>query len=185
MRSLLAALLTLASAVLTATPAMASCAPPAPLADRAARAVAVVYGTVTATDTASLTLRVDRSLKGQLAGVVRIFVGPGRGGAGGTAVATSVDYRASVGSDHVLYVLRGDDGALETNACSGSHPGQPDADEIALFGASSFGVQPASPQPVSAFDPARGSVEPRLVAALLVAALLTGATAVFLRRRVG
>lgn len=184
MRSLVAALVIVVGAFVLATPAIASCAPPAPLPERTARAVAVVYGSVTATDMASLTLRVDRSLKGQLAGAVRVFVGPGRGGVAGTAVATSIDYRASVGTDHVLYVIRGDDGALETNACIGSHAGAPDADEIAFFGSISPGAPAVSPQPGSAPDAAPPSVRVELAGVLLAAALLAGVTALLLRRRI-
>ena len=66
---------------------------------------------------------------------MRAFVGPGRAGAPGTAVMTSDDYAAAVGSDHVLYLIGGSDGQLETNACIGSHAGPPNALEAAYFGA--------------------------------------------------
>lgn len=183
MRPLLALCLTIAIGLLLATPAVASCAPAAPMSERAARAAAVVYGAVTATDAASLTLRIDRSLKGQLAGSVRIFVGPGRGGASGTAVATSVDYRVAVGSDQVLYVIRGDDGALETNACIGSHSGPPDAEEIAFFGAATS-VGPAGPSGgILAGETSQPSVVSALLAGGLVAALMTGTLATVLLKR--
>jgi hypothetical protein len=135
MRGLIGLLSVLAVSILFLTPVAASCAPPAPVADNAARAVAVVHGTVTGVGSGSLTLQVDRVLKGSVGTTVVVFLGPGRGGAGGTAVATSVDYAAAVGTEHVLYLIRGDDGQLETNACIGSHAGPPTADEVAFFGA--------------------------------------------------
>ena len=135
MRVFSAALLVLALSLLVTSPAAASCAPPASVADNAARADVVVYGTVTSAGGGAVTLRVDRVLKGQVGTEIRTFVGPGRGGGGGTAVATSIDYSAAVGSDHVLYIVRAADRELETNACIGSHAGPPDAAERAHFGA--------------------------------------------------
>lgn len=146
--AILALLLSLAS------PAAALCRPPAPLAENAARAVAVVYGTVTRAGGGAVTLRIDRVLKGNAGGALVVFVGPGRGGAGGTAVMTSNDYRAAVGSDHVLYLIRGDDDQLETNACIGSHAGSPTAAEVAYFSGS------ASPEPRSSPGPGTGSGTP-------------------------
>jgi hypothetical protein len=123
-----------------ASPAAASCAPPVTVAENAARAVAVVYGTVTASSGSALTIRIDRVLKGDIQTPARVFVGPARGG-GLAPVVTSVDYPATVGSDHVLYVVRGSDGELETNACVGSHAGRPNDNETAFFGA---GTAPAA-----------------------------------------
>jgi len=115
----------------------ASCAAPATVAENAGRAVAVVHGTVTEISGGAVVLRVGRVLKGGAGPEIRAFVGPARGG---TAIATSVDYAASVGTEHVLYLIRGEDGQLETNACIGSHPGAPGAEELAYFGA---GAPPA------------------------------------------
>jgi hypothetical protein len=140
MRGLPSALLGASLMLGGAVPAAASCAPPASVADNAARAVAVVYGTVTATGGGSLTMRVDRVLKGDIRTPVQVFVGPARGGAFAPTV-TSVDYSATVGSDQVLYLIRGTDGELETNACIGSHPGRPDARESAFFGPGTVPVE--------------------------------------------
>lgn len=132
-------------ALILAAPAAASCALPAPVAENAARAVAVVYGTVIGTEPGAFTIRVDKVLKGEAASPLRLFVGPGRSSGSGQVVFTSVDYRAApVGSDHVLYVVRGADGQLETNACIGSHAGRPDGIEAAFFGA---GTAPGTAQP--------------------------------------
>jgi hypothetical protein len=162
------------------------------VAENAGRAVAVVYGTVTASDAAALTVRVGRALKGQVANPVRVFAGPSRVGGPGTAVATSVDYTAAVGSEHVLYLIRGADGQLETNACIGSHAGPPDAAELAFFGAGSASSAapqasvapatdaPATPVPAPATPlPATGPW------AVLVLAILGGAALVVLRRARG
>jgi len=126
-----------------ALPAAASCRPPEPVSENAARAVLVVHGTVTGVDSGAVIFRVDQVLKGSAASTLRVFVGPGREGSGGGIAATSVDYSATVGTDHVLYVIKGENGQLETNACTGSHPGAPSAEETALFGPGS------SPDPTS------------------------------------
>lgn len=186
MRFLAVALLAIASALGRATPAAASCAPAASLADNAARAVAVVYGTVLSTDAGALILRVDRTLKGTIASPLRVYVGPGRGG-GGSAVMTSIDYRAAAGSDHVLYLIRGEDGELETNACIGSHPGPPDASEVAFFGAAA--APAASPTPTVSeaprgAEPAPPSPQSPLPAvASLAFGIVALAAIVLLRRR--
>lgn len=182
MRLLLGMLAAVAVAFLLALPAAASCAQPATVAENVARAVVVVYGTVTEGGGGALTFRVDRTLKGQVGGTVRVFVGPGRGGGGGTAVATSVDYpdigrSAGVGSDHVLYLIRGGDGQLETNACIGSHAGPLDAAELAFFGAGTTpSVVPATPPPVapdvSIPPPAGPQIWPLLLLAILGATLI-------------
>ncbi|HET8568624.1 MAG TPA: hypothetical protein VFM93_06535 [Candidatus Limnocylindria bacterium] len=127
--------------------AAASCRPPLPLGESAAGAVAVVHGTVESAAGGALTLRVKRVLKGTAGPRLSVFVGPGRGGPGGTAVATSVDYGAAVGSEHVIYVIRGADGRLETNACVGSHEGPPTPEEAAFFGAAATTPDPAGPPP--------------------------------------
>jgi hypothetical protein len=179
-RALVALLSVLAVPILFLTPAAASCAPPTPVADNAARAVAVVHGTVTDVGPGSLTLRVDRVLKGSVGGTIVAFVGPGRGGAGGTAVATSVDYAATVGTEHVLYIIRGDDGQLETNACIGSHAGPPNAEETAHFGAGTTPdpAIPAGPQTergplglLAAPDPAWIGLIVALIACVVAVAL--------------
>ena len=113
----------------TARMAAASCAPPVPATENASRAIAVVSGTVTSIDGAVMTVRVAQVLKGDVHTPLRVFVGPSRG-----AGATSVDYAATVGSEHVLYLTRGSDGALETNACAGSHAGALTGEEQSVFG---------------------------------------------------
>jgi hypothetical protein len=139
MRAFLAILLVMWLTLGGTSPAASSCAAPATIADNAARAAVVVYGTVTGVGAGAITVRVDRVLKGDARTPLRVFVGPGRGGAF-TPVATSVDYAAAVGTDHVLYVVRGTDGELETNACGGSHAGPPDDKERAFFGVGTTAV---------------------------------------------
>jgi hypothetical protein len=190
MRALLAALALAAMTLLDAMPAAASCAPPASVGENAARAEAVAYGTVTSTERGAIIVRVDRVLKGQVAGTLRVFVGPGRGGAAGSAIATSIDYPdlrgpAAVGSDHVLYLIRGSDGQLETNACIGSHPGQPDAAELTYFGAGTSPA-PASPLPRTASgpDPSLSLLDvPALWLSAILLAIFGGAMVMIRRRR--
>lgn len=172
------------------SPAAASCAARAPTPENAARAEAVVYGTVTDAGAGAVTLRVERVLKGQVGSSVRVFLGPGRAGVGGTAI-TSIDYpdtgtRAEVGSDHVLYIVRGADGQLETNACIGSHPGRPDASEVTFFGLASSSVAPSatSTPDVEPAVPAPSVIAPAIWAALILAVIVIGfATLQIVRRR--
>jgi|GEM_PF-2505005 len=166
------------------SPAAASCPAPAPIQENAARAVAVVYGTVTQVSASAVTdvsagaatLRVDRVLKGQVGSSVRVF---------GIAGFTTIDYRAELGSDHVLYLARRADGQLETNACVGSHAGPPDASEVALFALlSSSGTPPATPSPDADDMVAALSVMAPPVVALILAVIVIGfATHRIARRR--
>jgi hypothetical protein len=184
MRLIPAALLVVALSILAISPAAASCAPPATVAENAGRATAVVYGTVTDAGGGAVTVRVDRVLKGQVGATVRAFVGPGRGGGGGTAIATSVDYAGGVGSDHVLYITRAADGQLETNACNGSHAGPPKPAELAYFGAgTSPGGGSTTPGPVTA--PQTPVPAAQLLPAwfMFVLAIVGGAAIILLRRR--
>lgn len=179
-----AAILALLLLLTGARPALASCAPPASVAENAERAEAVIYGTVTGQASGSVTLRVDSVLKGSASQTLTVFVGPGRGSGGGQTVMTSVDYDAPLGTSHVLYLIRGEDGQLETNACIGSHAGAPTANETAHFGP---GTAPTAAGP----DPAGDGVgrmplalEPPLAfAALGLLAIAAAAAAVVLRRR--
>jgi hypothetical protein len=126
--------------------AAASCAP-ATLAERAAQAEVVVYGTVTETRQTFaaaggvIRFRPERLLKGTLPGEVEVFLGPSRGGG-----VTSVDYEAvQRGQTHTLYLRSAVDGAWETNSCSGSHVGAATTEESALFGAGSA-APPSAPR---------------------------------------
>lgn len=159
------------------SPAAASCATLAPTPANAARAEAVVYGTVTDVSAGAVTLRVDRVLKGQVDRSVRVF---------GTAGFTSIDYRAELGTDHVLYMVRRADGQLETNACIGSHAGPPDATEVTFFGlSSSSGAPPATATPVvESVVPAPSVIAPAIWVALILAIIVIGfATLSIVRRR--
>jgi hypothetical protein len=189
MRAFAVAVTALLMGSLFAAPAAASCAPPASVAENAARAVAVIHGTIIQAQAGALTVRVDRALKGSLAGSLRVFAGPGRGGAGGSAVATSVDYPdlggpAAVGSDHVLYLIRGTDGELETNACIGSHPGAPSPDERTFFGAGTApGRGTSAPEPLTPPETALSIVNVLLIWLLASLAVAGGAIALARRRR--
>lgn len=108
----------------------ASCIAPV-VADLVQRADVIAYGRITATGfTGSpLTFRPSTLYKGKVeGGAVTVQAGPSSG-----AGATSVDYRAAGGSDHTLYLRRSGD-LIATDACSGSHPGYPTAQELAVFG---------------------------------------------------
>lgn len=161
--------------------AVASCAPPAPVAENAARAESVIYGTVTSLSDGAATMRVDRVLKGSAAGTITVWLGPGRGGSAGTAVATSVDYTAAPGTDHVLYLIRGTDGQLETSACIGSHAGPPTAEEQTYFGAGGApapgAAATAAPEPLSSTAP----IGLDLVALIGIAALALASALLFWR----
>ena len=158
------------------SPAAASCAAPAPTPENAARAEAVVDGTVTNVSAGAVTLRVDRVLKGQVGRSVRVF---------GTVGLTSIDYRAELGSDHVLYLVRRADGQLETNACIGSHTGPPNASEGTFFGlSSSSGAPSATITPdVEPLVPAPSVIAPAMWAAFILAIIVIGFAALSIARR--
>jgi len=166
-------------ALVLATPAEASCRPPVSVAENATGAIAVVHGTVTEASGGALTLRVDRVFKGQVGVGIRVFAGPGRVG----VAATSVDYLAQAGSDHVLYLIRGADGQLETNACLGSHAGRANADEVAYFGAGTAPSAGSSPDPVGGPVLAMPPVEISTLWPPILLAGAAGVTFLVLRRR--
>jgi hypothetical protein len=120
---------------LVSAPALASCVQTT-VAERAALAEVVVYGTVTETRqtfapaSGVIRFRADRFLRGSLPGEVEVYLGPTKGGA-----ITSVDYSAVIrGEAHTLYLKAAGDGAWQTDACSGSHVGAPTAEEASFFG---------------------------------------------------
>jgi hypothetical protein len=120
---------------LASSPALASCLQTT-VAERAALAEVVVYGTVTETRqtfapaSGVIRFRPERFLKGTLPGEVEVYLGPTKGGA-----ITSVDYSAVIrGEGHTLYLRASENGAWQTDACSGSHVGAPTAEEASFFG---------------------------------------------------
>lgn len=127
-------LLALGAVLIGAQPAAASCAPQT-LADATARADVVAFGTVTsvrmtfAAAGGVVTFRPERVLKGTLTRSVQVYLGPTHGGA-----VTSVDYQAAAPQPHTLYLRDANDGSYETDACSGSHPGTPSAEEVRALG---------------------------------------------------
>lgn len=156
----------LALGALQAAPALASCAAPEPVAQRAARADAVVYGRATAfTDRSrrQVSVDVERVLKGLVPAQIVVGIGPDAGGGAG---ATSVDYAIEPGSVHTLYLRREGPAAFRTDACSGSHPGGPVADEVAAFGSGS----PPEPAPAGRQDPEERDRALALAALVLVLA---------------
>jgi hypothetical protein len=117
------------------SPALASCIQMT-VAERAAAAEAVVYGSVTETRqtfapaSGVIRFRPERLLKGTLPGEVEVYLGPTKGGA-----ISSVDYEAvRLGEAHTLYLRSAGNGAWQTDVCSGSHTGAPTSDETAFFG---------------------------------------------------
>jgi hypothetical protein len=120
---------------LAPSPALGSCVQTT-VAERAALAEVVVYGTVTETRqtfapaSGVIRFRPERFLKGTLPGEVEVYLGPTKGGA-----ITSVDYSAVIrGEAHTLYLKAAGNGSWQTDACSGSHVGAPAADEASFFG---------------------------------------------------
>lgn len=121
---------------LFSSPALASCVQMT-VAERAAMAEVVVYGTVTETRqtfapaSGVIRFRPERFLKGTLPGEVEVYLGPTKGGG-----ITSVDYEAVVrGEAHTLYLRSAGGDAWQTDVCSGSHAGAPTTEETTFFGA--------------------------------------------------
>lgn len=188
MRIFTVALVAVVMGSLLAASSAASCGSPGTVAENATRAEAVIYGVVTQSERGAVTVRIDHTLKGQVAGTLLVFVGPGRAPAGDTGVATSVDYPnmsgpPAVGSAHVLYLIRGS-GKLETNACIGSHPGGPSAEELAYFG---VGITPTgtptAPDPF--MPPVNAGPNPTspLLWLLMILAVAAGVVALVRRHR--
>ena len=146
-----------------ATPAVGSCAEPDLMA-QIARADVIASGRVVSVGPGGgpLVFRAVAVFKGALdGGAVSVQNGPSDG------IATSVDYRAATG-EQVLY-LQGSGRGFSTNACSGSHPGPPTADERRLLG-------PGTPVP-----PGDGGL-PGELGLLAAAIVLGGATALYVRK---
>lgn len=176
MRTLIVGL-TLALAGLAGAPtaALGSCMPP-DLADQIARAEVIVYGTVAETRQTFapaggvIKFKPERVLKGALTTAVEVYLGPSRGGA-----ITSVDYMAATrGDGHTLYLRRVEDGAYETDACSGSHPGVPTPEEEKALGAGTT-VEPVSDTGV--WVAVGDGVAPVLVGSLVALMALAGVAA--------
>jgi len=147
--------------------AVASCVQ-ATVAERAAIADVVVYGTVTETRQTFaaaggvIRFRPERFLKGTFPGEVEVYLGPSKGGA-----VTSVDYQAALrGEAHTLYLRAAGNNTWQTDACSGSHSGAPLAEETSLFGT---GVTAPPTAPSDNTPLALGAVA---IAAIAVAAAL-------------
>ena len=145
------------------------------VAERAAMADVVVYGTVTETRQTFVAaggvirFRPERFLKGTFPGEVEVYLGPSKGGA-----VTSVDYQAALrGEAHTLYLRAAGNNTWQTDACSGSHSGAPLAEETLLFGT---GVTAPPTAPSDNTPLALGAVA---IAAIAVAAAL------FVRRYAG
>jgi hypothetical protein len=156
------------------SPALASCVQTS-VAERAALAEVVVYGTVTETRQTFapaggvIRFRPERFLKGTLAGEVEVYLGPTKGGA-----ITSVDYSAVIrGEAHTLYLKAAGNGAWQTDACSGSHAGAPTAEEASFFGTGTV-APPTTPKDNT----------PLAVGALVIAAIAL-AVALFARGHAG
>jgi hypothetical protein len=154
--------------------ALASCLQTT-VAERAALAEVVVYGTVTETRqtfapaSGVIRFRPERFLKGSLPGAVEVYLGPTKGGA-----ITSVDYSAVIrGEGHTLYLRAAGNNAWQTDACSGSHVGAPTAEEASFFGAGTV-APPTTPKDNTT-----------LALGALVVAAIALAGAVFARRYAG
>jgi len=149
----LAAMSVLAASLALGLNADASCAPPEPVAQRVARADAVVWGTVSrgvAHDRRTFFVSVNTVYKGSVPAQISLRVGPEIPGQGpGQAGATSVDYAAAPGTAHTFYLKQQAPAGFSTDACSGSHEGEPSAEELAVLG---------TPRPPEAGAGAPGSV---------------------------
>ena len=173
--AVLAAFALMLALPLGASVALASCLQQ-DTAAQIAGAEVIAVGTITETRQTFVAaggvvrFRPERVLKGTFTNEVQVYLGPTHGGA-----ISSVDYTAVVrGERHTLYLRDAGDGSFETSACSGSHTGEPTADEEKLLGTGTLVA--------GATDPA---LSPLTIAAIvLVAATLAIAVIrVFMGRR--
>jgi uncharacterized membrane protein YjfL (UPF0719 family) len=143
MRRVVTALVLATAAILPGgSSALASCLQQS-VGEQVARADVIAYGTISHgiqllmfPPSRQVQFDVQRVYKGDVAGRITVTIGPT------DAAATSVDYAAEDGP-HTLY-LRRTGNAFATDACSGSHPGAPNAEENALFG-TGRAASPVSP----------------------------------------
>ncbi|MFN2521223.1 MAG: hypothetical protein ABR525_09275 [Candidatus Limnocylindria bacterium] len=175
-----------ATLALATSSAWASCAQVSSIHDNADRADVVLYGQVTGTEGAPgqprrfVFMRVERVMKGAAFERIGVALGPDGSGGGGPA-ATSVDYQADVGTDHVLYLKQTAPAGFSTDACSGSHPGAPSGEEQALLGA---GRAPDR-TPGGLADVQQGDRTIAALATVAVLAAAVGATVFAFRRPPG
>jgi len=136
----LVALAVLVAPLALGVAADASCAPPEPATQRVARADAVVWGSVTGGggplgEGRALMVSVRTVYKGSVPDRILVRVGPEITGQGpGQVGATSVDYVAAAGTSHTFYLKQHAPGGFSTDACSGSHEGEPTTEELAVLG---------------------------------------------------
>jgi len=156
------------------SPALASCIQMT-VAERAAMAEVVVYGTVTETRqtfapaSGVIRFRPERLLKGTLPGEVEVYLGPTKGGA-----ITSVDYEAAQrGQAHTLYLRTAGGGSWQTDVCAGSHAGAATAEETAFFGAGTA-APPVAPGDNTALALGAVAVALIVLAAIFVARRYAG-----------
>ncbi len=145
-------LLTILTLSLLPRPAIASCAAmPGP--ELANMAQVIVSGKVTRFEQPAkggtyVTVTVDRVYKGAAPNPLLIYSQSGRG------QSTSVDYDMREGEAHTLYLRLGEGGGFfTTNICTGSHPGQPTADEVKLLGEGAPAPAPEVAPPAAASTP--------------------------------
>jgi hypothetical protein len=157
------------------SPALASCVQMT-VAERAALAEVVVYGTVSETRqtfapaSGVIRFRPERFLKGSLPGEVEVYLGPTKGGP-----ITSVDYEAVIrGEAHTLYLRAAGNGTWQTDACSGSHVGAPTSEETSFFGTGT------APPPTAPKDNT-----PLALGAVVIAAIALAGGALLARRYSG
>lgn len=130
-RAMLAILLLVLGTASAPTIVRASCVG-ATLPELRDRADVIVSGQVTSIDQSSTqtyyTVTLNTVYKGSPKNPLVVYSPTGSG------KVTSVDYRMTGGTVHTLYLRMGSSGYYETDACAGSHEGQPTADELKLLG---------------------------------------------------
>lgn len=122
-------------------------------------------------------VRVERVYKGSAYGRIGVGIGPESGSGGISPAATSIDYQMSTGTAHTLYLKQHAPAGYTTDACSGSHPGPPTAEEEAFFGPGR-----APDRTPTGIDSATGS-DTAIAAAATLIALAAGVGAIVYAQR--
>lgn len=166
--------------LLTATPAQASCAMPAPMPSAVANAAGAFVGTVTGVDWRGrrATVAVDDIWRGDVSSSAVVLGGPGD-----ERSITSVDRRYRVGGRYLFLPYAKEAGSWRDNACSRTQEYTAALDVLRPSGATRVVTTPATTAPSASAKPTRSKATALGVAVATGAAVTAAVAWIGLRRR--